>query len=134
MAKCCNPVPGDPIVGFITRGQGVTIHRQDCPNALRHHAEHDERLIEVGWGADTGQTYPVEVELTAYDRAGLLRDITSLLANEKLIVRGVSAVTDKNQVAHMTFTLDIPNIDTLSRILALLDQIPNVMEVRRRAH
>ncbi len=134
MAKCCNPVPGDSIVGFITRGQGVTIHRQDCPNALRHHAEHDERLIEVGWGADTGQTYPVEVELNAYDRAGLLRDITSLLANEKINVLGVSTVTDKNQVAHMTFTLDIPNIETLSRILALLDQIPNVMEVRRRAH
>ena len=134
MAKCCNPVPGDPIVGFITRGQGVTIHRQDCPNALRHHAEHDERLIEVGWGADTGQTYPVEVELIAYDRAGLLRDITSLLANEKINVLGVSTVTDKNQVAHMTFTLDIPNIETLSRVLALLDQIPNVTEVRRRAH
>jgi GTP pyrophosphokinase len=133
MAKCCNPVPGDPIVGFITRGQGVTIHRQDCPNALRHHAEHDERLIEVGWGADTGRTYPVEVELIAYDRAGLLRDITSLLANEKINVLGVSTVTDKNQVAHMTFTLDIPNIEVLSRILALLDQIPNVSEVHRRA-
>ncbi|HYA37962.1 MAG TPA: ACT domain-containing protein, partial [Candidatus Methylomirabilis sp.] len=134
MARCCNPLPGDPIVGFITRGQGVTIHRQDCPNALRHHDEHDERLIEVSWGAETGQTYPVEVELTAYDRGGLLRDITSLLANEKINVLGVSTVTDKSQVAHMTFTLDIPNIETLSRILALLDQIPNVSEVHRRAH
>jgi len=134
MAKCCNPVPGDPIVGFITRGQGVTIHRQNCPNALRHHDEHDERLIEVSWGVDTGQTYPVEVEILAYDRAGLLRDITSLLLNEKINVLGVSTVTDKQQVAHMTFTLDVPNIEILSRILALLDQIPNVTEVRRRAH
>jgi len=134
MAKCCNPVPGDPIVGFITRGQGVTIHRQSCPNALRHHDEHDERLIEVNWGADTGQAYPVDVEILAYDRAGLLRDITSLLANEKVNVLGVSTVTDKQQVAHMTFTLDIPNIEILSRILALLDQIPNVSEVRRRTH
>jgi GTP pyrophosphokinase len=131
-AKCCNPLPGDPIVGFITRGQGVTIHRQNCPNALRHHDEHDERLIEVSWGAEAGQTYPVEVEIIAYDRAGLLRDITSLLANEKINVLGVSTVTDKNQAAHMTFTLDIPDIGTLSRILALLDQIPNVMEVRRK--
>ena len=132
-AKCCNPLPGDPIVGFITRGQGVTIHRQNCPNALRHHDEHDERLIEVSWGAEAGQTYPVEVEITAYDRAGLLRDITSLLANEKINVLGVSTVTDKNQAAHMTFTLDIPNLEILSRILALLDQIPNVTAVRRRA-
>jgi GTP pyrophosphokinase len=134
MAKCCNPVPGDPIVGFITRGQGVTIHRQSCPNALRHHDEHDERLIEVNWGEDIGQAYPVDVEILAYDRAGLLRDITSLLANEKVNVLGVSTVTDKQQVAHMTFTLDIPNIEILSRILALLDQIPNVSEVRRRTH
>jgi len=131
-AKCCNPLPGDPIVGFITRGQGVTIHRQNCPNALRHHDEHDERLIEVSWGAEAGQAYPVEVEITAYDRAGLLRDITSLLANEKINVLGVSTVTDKNLTAHMIFTLDIPNLEILSRILALLDQIPNVTGVCRR--
>jgi GTP pyrophosphokinase len=133
MARCCNPLPGDPIVGFITRGQGVTIHRQDCANALRHHDEHNERLIEVSWGAQAGVAYPVEVEVTAYDRAGLLRDITSLLANEKLIVRGMNTVTDRQQVTHMIFTLEIPDITTLSRILALLDQIPNVSGVRRRA-
>jgi GTP pyrophosphokinase len=133
MAKCCNPLPGDPIVGFITRGQGVTIHRQDCANALRHHDEHNERLIEVSWGAQAGAAYPVEVEVTAYDRAGLLRDITSLLANEKINVLGVRTLTDRQQVAHMTFTLEIPNIEALSRVLALLDQIPNVSGVRRRA-
>jgi GTP pyrophosphokinase len=74
------------------------------------------------------------VEILAHDRAGLLRDITSLLANEKINVLGVRTLTDKNQVAHMTFTLEIPNIETLSRILALLDQIPNVMEVWRRVN
>jgi GTP pyrophosphokinase len=132
MAKCCNPVPGDPIVGFITRGQGVTVHRRDCANALRHHDEHDERLIEVSWGTQAGAAYPVQVEILAHDRAGLLRDITSLLANEKINVLGVATLTDKNQVAHMTFTLEIPDIETLSRILALLDQIPNVMAVRRK--
>jgi GTP pyrophosphokinase len=134
MAKCCNPLPGDPIVGFITRGQGVTIHRRDCANALRHHDEHNERLIEVNWGAQRGSAYPVAVEVMAYDRAGLLRDITSLLANEKINVLGVGTLTDKNQIAHMSFTLEVPDIETLSRILALLDQIPNVMEVRRKAH
>jgi GTP pyrophosphokinase len=133
MAKCCNPLPGDPIVGFITRGQGVTIHRQDCANALRHHDEHNERLIEVNWGAQAGVAYPVEVEVTAHDRAGLLRDITSLLANEKINVLGVRTLTDRQQVAHMIFTLEIPDIGTLSRILALLDQIPNVTGVRRKS-
>ena len=135
MAKCCNPVPGDAIVGFITRGQGIAIHRRDCPNALRHHNENEERLIEVEWGADSVRTYPVEVEVTAHERAGLLRDITGLLANEKINVIAVNTQTDKGQyVARMTFTLEIPNVETLSRVLVLLDQIPNVMDVRRRSH
>ncbi len=132
VARCCNPLPGESIVGFITRGQGVTVHRRDCPNALRHRDEGGERLIEVGWGAASGEAYPVEIEISAYDRSGLLRDITGLLANEKINVLGVSTVLDKQQVAHMTFTLEIPNVATLSRILALIDQIPNVTEVRRR--
>ncbi len=135
MARCCNPVPGDAIVGFITRGQGIAVHRRDCPNALRHHNENEERLIEVEWGADSAQTYPVEVEIIAHERAGLLRDITGLFANEKVNVIAVNTQTDKGQyVARMTFTIEIPNVETLSRVLALLDQIPNVMDVRRRSH
>ena len=135
MAKCCNPLPGDAIVGFITRGQGIAVHRQDCPNAMRHHNENDERLIEVSWGVATGRTYPVEVDIVAHQRAGLLRDITGLLANENINAIAVNTQTDKHQhVAHMTFTLEIPNVEALSRILALIDRIPNVMTVRRRTH
>ncbi len=133
--KCCNPVPGDSIVGFITRGSGVTIHRRDCPNVLWHHDEHGERLIQVGWGAEIGRTYPVEIEIIAYERSGLLRDIASLLANEKVNVIGVSTATDKTQhMARMTFTIEIPDLDTLSRVLAMIDQVPNVTDVRRRVH
>jgi GTP pyrophosphokinase len=132
MAKCCNPVPGDPVVGFITRGQGITIHRRDCSNALRHHNESDERLIEVNWGADNERKYPVLVEVTAYDRAGLLRDITALFANERINVLGVNTITDKQYIAHMTFTIEISNIEALSRILVLIDQIPNVYKVLRK--
>ena len=135
MAKCCNPLPGDAIVGFITRGQGITVHRQDCPNALRHHHEHDERLIEVSWGVATGQTYAVEVEIIAHQRPGLLRDITGLLANENINAVSVHTQTDKQEhVAHTILTLEIPNVEALSRILALIDRIPNVMTVRRRTH
>jgi len=135
MAKCCNPLPGDAIVGFITRGQGIAVHRRDCPNALRHHNENEERLIEVEWGTDSAQTYPVEIEVLAHERAGLLRDITGLFANEKINVTAVNTQSDKGKyVARMTFTIEIPNVETLSRVLALLDQIPNVMDVRRRSH
>ncbi len=133
MARCCNPVPGDAIVGFITRGKGVTIHRRDCQNALRHRDEHGERMIEVSWGMAAGRTFPVEVEVAAYDRPGLLRDITALLANERINVTGLSTLTDRSDmVARMTFTLEIPDLDTLLRVLTLIDQIPNVVEVRRR--
>lgn len=133
LGRCCSPVPGEAIVGFITRGHGITIHRRDCPNALRHHGEHEERLIEVSWGAETGKTYPVDIDITAYERGGLLRDITAVLANEKINVIAVNTVTDKpHHVARMTFTLEIPDLEVLSRALALIDQIPNVTEARRR--
>ncbi len=135
MGRCCNPVPGDSIVGFITRGQGITVHRSDCPNALRHHGEHDERLIEVGWGENTGSTYPVEIEIVAYERPGLLRDITSLLANQHINVIALNTVSDKQQhITHMNLTLEIANIDSLSQVLAQIDQLPNITEVRRRTH
>ncbi len=135
MARCCNPVPGDAIVGFITRGQGVTVHRSDCPNALRHHDEHGERLIEVGWGESGGATYPVEVEVIAYERPGLLRDVTALLANQHISVLAASTVADRQQhVVHMNLTVEIPNIATLSQILAQIDRLPNVTTVRRRTH
>ncbi len=135
MGRCCNPVPGDPIVGFITRGQGVTIHRSDCPNALRHHGEHEERLIEVGWGEGMASTYPVQIEVLAYERPGLLRDITSLLANQRINVIAVNTLSDKQQhMAHMNLTLEIPDLDTLSKVLAQIDQLPNITEVRRRTH
>ncbi|MHB8455097.1 MAG: GTP diphosphokinase [Acidiferrobacterales bacterium] len=135
MGRCCNPVPGDPIVGFITRGQGVTIHRSDCPNALRHHGEHEERLIEVGWGDGMVSTYPVQIEVLAYERPGLLRDITSLLANQRINVIAVNTLSDKQQhMAHMNLTLEIPDLHTLSKVLAQIDQLPNITEVRRRTH
>jgi GTP pyrophosphokinase len=133
MARCCNAVPGDPIVGFITRGHGITVHRRDCANALRHHDEHEERLIEVSWGAASGKTYPVDVEVIAYERAGLLRDITSLFANERVNVIAVNTLSDKlAHSARMIFTVEIADLATLARVLALIDRVPNVAEVRRR--
>lgn len=134
IGRCCTPVPGEPIVGFITRGAGITVHRRDCPIALRHHGEHGERLIEVNWGARADHTYPVDIEITAHERAGLLRDVTALFANERINVTAARTDTDKDrQIARIGFTLDIPDVATLSRVLELIDQVPNVIEVRRRA-
>ncbi|MFQ6024395.1 MAG: GTP diphosphokinase [Acidiferrobacterales bacterium] len=133
MAKCCRPVPGDPIVGFITSGRGVTIHRRDCPNTLRYYTEGDERLVQVSWGREVGKTYPVDVEVTVYDRQGLLRDIASVLTNERINVVSVNTLSDKKaNIGRMLLTLEIPDIETLSRALARIEQLPNVMGVRRK--
>ena len=133
-AGCCKPVPGDPIVGFITRGHGITIHRQDCHNTLKAISDHPERLVEVDWGDQTVGTYRVDIEIIAFDRQGLLRDITTLLANEEINVIAVNTESKKDtNTAYMTLTAEIPDIDTLSRVLARINQLPNVTEVKRKS-
>lgn len=134
LAQCCRPVPGDDaIIGFITRGRGVTIHRRDCPNVLRFNEEGRERLIEVDWDMKGNDTYPVDIEIDAFDRPGLLRDITAVVANEKINISTVSVITRKKELKAKVFaTLDIANIDQLGRVLALIAQLPNIIEVKRR--
>ena len=105
-ARCCRPVPNDPIIGYITRGRGVTIHRQDCGNVLRLQGEDRDRLIEVEWGSVSDEGYLVDIAVEAYDRSGLLRDITVVLANEKINLNGVNTATDKRDgIARMSLTL-----------------------------
>ncbi len=131
VARCCNPLPGDNIIGYVTRGRGVTIHRRDCPNILRK--KDKERLIEVDWGAAAQQTYPVTIRVEAYDRTGLLRDIANLVADEKINLRDAAAVTGVNDnMAVITATLEIAGIAQLSRILTKIERLPNVIEARRR--
>ncbi|SDR79716.1 GTP pyrophosphokinase [Halopseudomonas litoralis] len=132
LAGCCQPVPGDPIVGYITVGRGVTVHRADCATAMQLQGRESERLIEVSWGGEPVQTYPVEIYIKAYDRSGLLRDVSQLLANEKLNVLEVSTHTNKDDnYASMLLTIEIPNLHLLGRLLARVGQLPNVVEVRR---
>jgi GTP pyrophosphokinase len=134
LAQCCRPVPGDvEIIGYITQGRGVTIHRGDCPNVLRLKEKSPGRLIAVDWGGQNDTTYPVDVQIEAFDRPGLLRDITAVFANEKINLTTVSVITTKHEhKAKVLATLDIANIDQLSRVLTMVEQLPNVTEVRRR--
>lgn len=133
MAQCCHPVPNDPIVGYITRGRGVTVHRRDCANILRLQNDERERIIEVDWGGQDEATYPVDISILAYDRSGLLRDITSVLASEKINVIGVNTHTDKkDHAAHMLLTVEIEDLTELSRVLSRIGQLPNVIEARRK--
>ncbi|MCC6190489.1 MAG: bifunctional (p)ppGpp synthetase/guanosine-3',5'-bis(diphosphate) 3'-pyrophosphohydrolase [Anaerolineales bacterium] len=127
LARCCKPVPGDPIVGYITRGRGATIHRRDCPNVLYH--KEPERLIKVSWG-QAQQTYPVAVRITAYDRDGLMKDVSTVVAEEHINMASLSVAT-KNSIATFEVTMEIADVEVLARVLARIEQLPNVIEARR---
>jgi GTP pyrophosphokinase len=132
MAQCCKPVPGDEIAGYITRGRGITIHRQNCPNMLRYSNHCPERVIRIDWGKRLDHAYPVEIQITAFDRQGLLRDITSILANDQVNLIAANTLSEKDgPIARMNLTLEIRDIDMLSRVLAKISQLPNVMEAKR---
>jgi GTP pyrophosphokinase len=130
LARCCNPLPGDDIIGYVTRGRGVTVHRRDCPNVLN--TSDPERMIEVDWGRDDGHTYPVAVFIRAWDRGGLLRDIAAVVADEDINMSAANVATHKKEnLATITATLEIRNMAQLSRILAKVEHLPNVLEARR---
>jgi GTP pyrophosphokinase len=125
-------LPGDPVVGYVTRGRGITIHRQDCRNIL--YLEDKERLIEVDWGGDVEQVFPVLIQVLAYDRTGLMRDITAIMAEERINITAANVATrSKDHTAVITATLEISSIVQLSRVLAKIERLPNVFEARRKA-
>lgn len=127
MARCCNPAPGDDIIGYITRGRGATIHRVDCPNMLR--IRERERLVRVSWG-EPKRTYPVSVQMKAYDRDGLLKDVSTLIADEGINLGQVKALVNQN-IAVLDLILEVREVDELTRILTRLEALPNVLQVHR---
>ena len=127
MAKCCSPMPGDQIVGFVTRGRGVSIHRQDCPNILK--TQDKERLLQVGWG-HVERTFPVPVKIKAYDRQGLMGDISNLLSDENINIINVSVNVNRS-IADLSLIIEVKDLTQLSRILTRIENLPNVMEAHR---
>jgi GTP pyrophosphokinase len=127
MARCCNPMPGDQIVGYITRGRGATIHRQDCPNMLR--IKDKERLLQVDWGK-IERTFPVHITVKAYDRQGLMGDISTLLQGENVNIADVS-VNYNRTVADIRLVIEIRDLAQLSRVLTRIENLPNVLEAQR---
>jgi GTP diphosphokinase / guanosine-3',5'-bis(diphosphate) 3'-diphosphatase len=127
IARCCNPMPGDQIVGYITRGRGATILRQDCPNILRR--KDTERLLQVDWGK-VERTFPVHITVKAYDRQGLMGDISTLLQNEGVNIADVS-VNFNRTVADIKLVVEIRDLAQLSRILTRIENLPNVLEAQR---
>ena len=129
IAQCCTPAPGDPIIGYITRGRGATIHRNDCPNAQSLRERNPDRIIQVSWG-EPERTYSVEIQIKAYDRMGMMADLSAILDSEGINLRDIKMNTSHNLV-NFHMQVDIKDIAQLSRVLVRLENIPNVMEAHR---
>ena len=128
MARCCTPVPGDEITGYVTRSRGVTIHRADCPNIVN--AGEDERIVPVQWGRSE-QKYPVAVQILALDRVGLLRDITTLISDENVNMNGVRTQSTGSHETSVYLTVETTGIEQLTRLLNKLEGIRGVLSVGR---
>ncbi|TMG86651.1 MAG: bifunctional (p)ppGpp synthetase/guanosine-3',5'-bis(diphosphate) 3'-pyrophosphohydrolase [Betaproteobacteria bacterium] len=131
LARCCKPAPPDPIVGFVTRGKGISIHRQNCSNVARMRERQPERLITADWGAPRDEVFPVDVIVEAMDRQGLLRDVSEVFSREKINVTAVNTLS-RNLQARMAFTLEVRGLADLKRALALVRDVPGVLSAARR--
>ena len=132
-ARCCRPVPPEHISGYITQGRGVSIHRQDCGNFLSLVQRYPERTIEVDWGSSETATYPVDLSVRAFDRGGLLRDITVVLADEGANILDLQSHADKESMQTiMRLSIEIQDLPTLSTTITRLEQLPNVVSVTRQ--
>lgn len=132
ISNCCKPVPGDQIVGFITRGQGIAVHREDCTNIINLEEDKRERLIEADWGEQLDKTYSVSIHVEAFDRQGLLRDVSKVLSDEKVDVMGVNTLSNKDeQTADMTITAEITDLNQLGKVMDKINNLPNILSVSR---
>ena len=132
MAKCCSPVPGDNISGFITQGRGISVHQQNCEQLQAALNIQPERIVEVQWGLDQKQNYQVNIQIIANDRQGLFRDISTIIANERISIVGIESHTDNaKQTVIMNIKLEVLNTDLLLRVLEKLRQLDDIEEVNR---
>jgi len=127
-SHCCNPVPGDDIIGYVTRGRGVSVHRRDCVNIKRFEKE---REIDVAWEDTAGSEYSADIMVSAHDHMGLFMAISNRLLEKNVNIKAVNAHTNKQGIALINFTIDVTDTDKLNSIINQLKTIPNVIEVKR---
>src|SRR5262249_49744269 len=133
MARCCQPVPGEEVIGYITIGRGVSVHKKDCSNILHATEKQRQRFLQVSWGSVTRDNYLVDIVLKAFDRPALLKDITSLLSNEKAHVYALQTHSNKqDNTAFINLKVEVDGFNSLARLLNRLEQVPNVLEAKRQ--
>lgn len=131
LAKCCKPVPPDAVIGFVTKGRGISIHRSNCPTLKRLSASAPERLISAAWGKQQGQVFATEIEVEAHDRPSLLKDLFEVVAREKINITAVNTLSRDNR-AQMRLTLEIRDSETLNRLIHRLHEVGGVIDIHRR--
>ena len=130
LSKCCNPLPGDEIIGYITKGRGVSVHRKDCVN-VKDLLTEENRIIDVKWYEEAKENYNVTLEVLANDRKGLLVDILNTVKETKANLMGVSTKTTKERIAIMDIDLEVENIEELNKVIRNIKKVDSVYEVRR---
>ncbi len=131
LARCCNPIPGDPVIGYITRGSGVSVHRADCPNVLSNNPDEQSRLIEVSWDVGIDSVYKVNIVITSVNRPGMMADIMMATSEAKLNIFSLNCRTDKNKVATTHIGLDISSLEQLEYIMNRIRRMKGVYSVER---
>ena len=133
LANCCKPVPGEAILGYITQGRGVSVHKESCDQLQHLLSQHPERQIEVNWSQELKVGFETGIDIFCHDRTGLLRDITTVLANENVPLLGVNSLSDKNrQTALITISIEVQDLDTVSKVLTRLRQLKGVTDAKRK--
>ena len=128
LAQCCHPVPGDAIIGYVTRTRGVTVHRADCYNVV--HEDEKERLVPVEWG-ETESLYPVKIQVEAWDRVGLMRDVGAIVAEEKINITTLALTNNPDHTVSFSLSLETANLVQLSKILSKIEGIKGVVSATR---
>ncbi len=131
-ARCCNPVPGDPVVGFVSRGRGITIHRRDCPHVAKQNEP--ERVVDIEWGPGASERHPVDIAIRAHDRPGLMRDLSALITQAGVNMTAARAqAQDREGNARLKLSLEFSSAEQVVQVLQKIDKFPDVLEVRRLA-
>lgn len=131
LARCCNPIPGDPVIGYITRGRGVSVHRADCPNVMINNPEEQSRLIEVAWDVSTDNVYKVNLVITSVDRPGIMSELMNITSEAKLNIFSLNCHTDKNKMAIVHIGLDINSLEQLDYVITRIRRMKGVYTAER---
>lgn len=131
LARCCNPIPGDPVIGYITRGSGISVHRADCPNVLSNNPDEQQRLIEVAWDIGINDVYKVNIMITSGDRPGIMSEIMNIVSEAKVNISSLNCHTDKNKIAILHMGLDIVSLEQLEYVMNKIRRMKGVFTVER---